>query len=307
MIVRAETLEYALVQCLSNTPPDFDMARQFLAQGANINAVDDHDDETLLHRCIMDVYFGIESKFLPEMVRFFLENGYDVTRENGRFGAEVLYALCWSTYDKMILDAAKILLDAGADPLYPVADGEDVLATINWKRSGCIPVDDDLELECLFTVLYDIVETKTLNKPYSGIQWWDEAVGKRIDRVYSCAPSGEEALFEFVTGSHQYRDCCKEDIVLLCEGIPLRLTNYCHAYVNPYGIPDNTVDLSDRHHSLIGKRIQTLRFSTNLVEQNRMRSHGSVLEVVIEDGTILAIRDNADQFSEKYCARMEII
>lgn len=307
MIVGPETLEYALVQSLGANPPDFAAARRLLAQGANINAVDDSNDETLLHRCIMDLYFGNESKFLPEMVRFFLENGYDVTRENGRFGAEALYALCWSTYDKMILDAAKILLDEGADPLYSVADGEDVLATINWKRSGCIPVDDDLELECLFTVLYDIVEAKTLSKPYSGIQWWDEAVGKRIDNVYSCAPSEGEALFEFVTGSHQYQDCFKEDIVLLCEGIPLRLTNYCHAYVYPYGIPDNTVDISERCQSLIGKRIQTLRFSTNLVEQNRMRSHGSVLEVVIEDGTILTIRDNGDQFGEKYCARMEIV
>ena len=159
----------------------------------------------------------------------------------------------------------------------------------------------------MHSVLYDIVEAKALNKPYSGIQWWDEAVGKRIDSVYSCAPSTGEALFEFVTGSHQYQDCFKEDIVLLCEGIPLRLTNYCHAYVNPYGIPDNTVDISERYHSLIGKRIQTLRFSTNLVEQNRMRSHGSVLEVVMENGTILTIRDNGDQFGEKYCARMEII
>jgi hypothetical protein len=79
---------------------------------------------------------------------------------NGRHGAEALKALCWSTYDKAILDAAKLLLDAGADPLCLDVEGNDVLYSINWKLSGCKQERDMRQVE-LFTALYDLVESRT--------------------------------------------------------------------------------------------------------------------------------------------------
>ena len=97
--------------------------------------------------------------YLLEIIRFFLDHGYDLTTNNGRHGAEALRALCWSTCDGAILDAAKLLLEAGADPLVRNGDGNTVLDTIRWKISGCVPVHDDREREALFTALYKLVES----------------------------------------------------------------------------------------------------------------------------------------------------
>ena len=298
-----------LLDTLMAIPPNFCAAKRLLQQGADINAREDSDGTPLLAQIIMDCFYDSESKYLPAVVRFFLENGYDVHKENGKYGGEALYALCYSTYDKYILDAAKLLLDAGADPLYvtdTVPEEVTVLHVVSEKASAGIPVYDSLEQECLFWVLYDIMEAKTKNLPYSGIRWADAVFGKRIEQVCSCASTAEAALFDHAAGSHEYRNCFTDDIVLVCEGIPLRLTHYCHAYVKPFGVADKTIDLSEHFPSLIGRQITDIQLLTNTIELERRRLHGSSLEISLDDGRTLAIRDNGDRLGEEYCARMEL-
>lgn len=299
-----------LYQCFNSVPPNFSAAQRLLEQGAHINASEDSDGTPLLAQIIMDCFYDSESKYLPAAVRFFLENGYDVHKENGKYGGEALYALCYSTYDKHILDAAKLLLDAGADPLYvtdTVPEDVTVLDVVSEKASAGIPVYDSLEQECLFWVLYDIMKAKTKSLSYSGIRWADAVIGKRIEKVCSCASTAEAALFDYATGSHDYRNCFTDDMVLVCEGIPLRLTHYCHAYVKPFGIADKTIDLSEHFPSLIGRQIKVVQFLTNTVELECRRLHGSSLEISLDDGRTLAIRDNGDRLGEEYCARMELL
>lgn len=317
--------------CLQEYPPDLKKAKAILEEGVDLHYIN-HVNETLLcelitgypiqkvmNPCMVcDQYDGCEthscektdkvfdSRYLPDIIRFCLENGYDVSRENGRFGAEALSALCWSTGDKVILDAAKILLDAGADPFCSDSEGEDVFASISWVLAGCIPVDEDLEAECLFSAFYDLAESKTKGLDYRKIQWWDAVRGKRIDRVLSCGACGEEVTYAFSTGDHRYKNCFGDEIVLDCEGTMLMITKYCHAYVNPLKLPDHPVDLLDRLHGIVGKRVADVRFSVNMGEQGRMRSHGSVLEICMDDGTVLTVRDNGDQFGEEYCAWFEV-
>lgn len=315
------SLEKELEKCMNQYPPDFECAKMLLQNGTDINATTDFEGETLLSDIIM-YYVDInpcrhctskecsdcadndneyDHHYLPEIVRFFLKNGYDVTRGNGAHGGEALYALCFSTYDKYILDAAKILLDAGADPLYitdTVPEDQNVLDAVDWKYSGCLPVYEDLEQQCLFLVLYDIMEAKTKGMPYSEIHWHDVAIEKRIDRIYSCAPSDSEAVFDFSTDEHHYTNCFKDNIVLECEGIKLVLTHYCHAFVNPYIVPEHPKDLSTHLGTLIGKRISKISFSLN--------GNQSVLQVTMDDGSMLVIRDNADCRDEEYCARFSL-
>ncbi len=316
-------LEKELGKCMDQYPPDFDRAKELLRKGADINAMTGLDNETLLSETIMnceafdsctycisrdcDSCEGKENDeeigkhYLIEIIKFFLENGYNTSLENGAHGGEALYALCFSTYDKYILDAAKILLDAGADPLYitdTVPEDQNVLDAVDWKYSGCLPVYGDLEQQCLFLVLYDIMEAKTKGMPYSEIHWHDAAIGKRIDRIYSCAPSDSEAVFDFSTDEHHYTNCFKDNIVLECEGIKLVLTHYCHAFVNPYIVPEHPKDLSTHLGTLIGKRISKISFSLN--------GNQSVLQVTMDDGSMLVIRDNANCRDEEYCARFSL-
>ena len=153
-------------KCMDQYPPDFDEAKKLLQKGLDINLITDPDGETLLSEIIMDcevfnpcVYCitkdcesclvdqddeQVGRHYLLEIIQFFLDNGYDVTMNNGRHGVEALSALCWSTYDKAILDA----------------DGNNVLYSINWKLSGCMHERDMRQVE-LFTALYDLVESRT--------------------------------------------------------------------------------------------------------------------------------------------------
>ena len=317
-------MEKAFLQCLYQYPPDFDTAKELLKKGVNINAITSSDDETLLSDIIMDCEafdpcaycvskdcdtcvdespdIDTEKHYLLDIIKFCLDNGYNVNENNGRHGSEALRALCWSTYDKAILDAAKLLLDAGADPLCLDSEGDNVFGAINWKLAGCIPVNDNLEHECLFTALYDLVEASTTNSPYSGIQWCDAVYGKKIDRIYSCAATPEEAIFDFSTGENNYSNCFTSDIILECEGIPLAITHYCHAYVNPNKVPITPTQNSILS-SLEGKQIKEITFSVKSVERNRTIRHGSCLQIIMDDGAVLCVQDNGDQFGEEYCAR----
>ena len=48
------------------------------------------------------------------IIRFFLDHGFDVNKCDGCFGTQCLWALTPSTYDRYMIEATKILLDAGA-------------------------------------------------------------------------------------------------------------------------------------------------------------------------------------------------
>lgn len=325
-------LENKLRACAESYPPDFEGMKRLLAEGADINACDEHLEETLLTEIIMgypeckdinpcmtcsqaedcdtcdqkrDNY---DSSYLPTIVRFFLENGYDVNKLDGFFGAAALRALSWSSYDKCILEGAKLLLDAGANPLFQEEDMT-VLEWIGIKCSAGIAVDDSLEQECLFSLLYDIMEAKTKDEPYAEIHWPDIVIGKNIDRVYSVSAIPEEAVFDFSTGQSSYRNCFRENIILECEGIPLSLTHYCHAYVNPYLIPEDEkcVDLSDILGDLLGKRIKGFGFGVTKAEQNRMIHSGSALRILFDDDSCLQVMDNGDKFGEEYCTMFAIL
>lgn len=317
--------------CMEAYPPDYSGARKLLEMGADIHYVNElgetllediikgYPDMKAMNPCMVcDEYDDCEdrscekrkqeydSAYLPAVVRFFLENGYDVTKDGGRFGASGLQALCWSSMDKNILEAAKVLLDAGADPMVGVEDEEDVFSLIDWVMAGCIPVDEDLGLECLYAAYYAMVEAKIKEMDHHQIQWWDAAVGKTIDRVLSCASSAEKAVFSVSTGTHQYENSFEDDIVLDCNGVMLAITQSCHAYVNPCKIPENPIDISDKMGNVIGKEIVDVQFFVSSVVKNRRIRHGSALQIILNDGSKLVVRDNGDQFGEEYCTRFEI-
>ena len=96
------------------TPIDWDAFDSVLKGFENINAYDDQYEETILSEFIMDGNFYNRGTILADIVRHFLSCGYDVSANDGLNGGLALHALCWSSYDQHILDAAKVLMNAGA-------------------------------------------------------------------------------------------------------------------------------------------------------------------------------------------------
>ena len=95
--------EDELLVLMSEGDADFKKANQLIALGADVNASNICSDENLLSNIILEfgVYHkkGIGQK-LEQIINYFLENGFDVNRDDGRYGISCLNALEWSTFDQ---------------------------------------------------------------------------------------------------------------------------------------------------------------------------------------------------------------
>ena len=88
-------------------PIDWTTFDDTLKSLTDINVFDEKYEETILSEYITDGEFYKRGEILPIAIRHFLENGYDVYANEGRNGGLALSALCWSSYDRNILEAAK--------------------------------------------------------------------------------------------------------------------------------------------------------------------------------------------------------
>ena len=93
------------------------------------------DDGTILSELYIDSHSYERGEILVKLTRLFLKYGYDVHANNDFNGAICLHNLCWASYDKYVLHAAELLLNAGANTHINVKeDFEDgILNSISWK------------------------------------------------------------------------------------------------------------------------------------------------------------------------------
>ena len=109
---------------IEKEPIDWDAFDSVLMGVENINAYDDQYEETLLSEFIMEGDFYKRGFILADVVRHFLACGYDVSANDGLNGGLALHSLCWSSYDYYILEAAKVLMNAGAPVKYSTSDDD---------------------------------------------------------------------------------------------------------------------------------------------------------------------------------------
>ena len=114
--------ELRLLEACRAFPPNFDTINAIIDEGANLNAKNEGDGENNLLSDIILNYgdqLGMNGVRLPEIVKLFLERGFDVSLDEGRYGAMCLINLLHSSDDDYIIEAAKLLLAAGANPDIP--------------------------------------------------------------------------------------------------------------------------------------------------------------------------------------------
>lgn len=156
-------LEQQLIEEGKRIPPVFDKMKSLIEDGADVNSLSDDladENETPLSLIIQGYsqdYIDGDGRYLADVCRFFLENGYQVQANQGGHGGMCLLNLSWASYDHYVLDAAEVLLAAGADPLYVTDDGISVLGWIASKigKSYLCKDDDDAKL---FKKLYDLIK-----------------------------------------------------------------------------------------------------------------------------------------------------
>ena len=135
-----ERITEKLGKTISGNGIEWNTFEAVLSSVEDINMFDNDYEETILSDLIGNYDLCYNGSLIPDIIRSFIKHGYDVHANDGINGGLCLSQLCWSSYDKYILDAAKVLLDAGAPIDYASADDDPDddefkcdLGIITWK------------------------------------------------------------------------------------------------------------------------------------------------------------------------------
>lgn len=246
------------------TPIDWDAFDAVLNGLEDINAYDDKYEETILSEFIMDGDFYNRGFILADVVRHFLACGYDVSANDGLNGGLALHSLCWSSYDHYILDAAKVLMDAGAPVNYRTRDDDPneepsgLLGSISWKLSGAWMVDKDYAWANALEAYYAMTEAKIAGKDYNSIDNYFACIGKTLTSV-SAIKNGDTLSLQNEGVLSVYAD----PIVMWFGDKPLVISCYTDFVVNPVYAADKKnelYDVSSVFSSIIGTTLEKVQY-----------------------------------------------
>lgn len=247
-----------------HTPIDWDAFDSVLMDLKDINTYDDQYEETILSEFIMDGNFYNRGIVLADIVRHFLSCGYNVSANKGLNGGLALQSLCWSSYDQHILDAAKVLMNAGAPVNCRTSDDDpndesvDLLGSISWKLSGAWMVDKEFAFANTLEAYYAMTEAYIAGKDYNSIDNYFACIGKSLTSVSAINVGGKPALHDEGAISGY-----SEPLIMWFEDKPLVISCYTDFVVNPVYADDkkdSLADVSTVFSSLIGATLQEVQY-----------------------------------------------
>ncbi len=260
--------EDKLLYLMAEGNADFVQADKLIALGADVNASGENNDENILSYIILEYRMNHRKnvgKKLYRIVEYFLEKGFDVNKNDGRYGSACLDALIFATFDPYTIDLAKLLFDAGArcffyDDEYSYDALQEHFATESSFQRVCC---DDEHLSNIFESVYQIFEAKKMGRDYRGIDWYGKVVGQHVCKVYV-----EDSHFDNFMCALYYKKN-KESLqfsdtiyMVLDEGVLIIEPNLVMWMDN--NLPDKTVlDVSDKFKSILGFKIEDITFKRN--------------------------------------------
>ena len=208
---------------------DWDLFDRELSKLSDINVI--YEEDTILSELYHECPDGT---ILVEITKRFLAAGYDVVANDGQNGAMCLHNLCWATYDKYILDAAKLLLAAGANPKLSVDDDDEELSgvkgSISWRLGGDW-VNGDYTVANIFEAYWQLVEAYEAGRDYQRICTFEGCIGQPLlsaEIISSKSIISKPPLTAF--DGH---------LVLWFGDKPLTISKYIDFVVNPVYAMDN--------------------------------------------------------------------
>lgn len=245
------------------TPVNWDAFDAVLNGLEDINTYDERHEETILSEFIMSRDFYDCGTILVDIIRHFLSCGYDVSANEGMNGGSALGALCWSSYDRHILDAAKVLMNVGAPVDYrfqnddPDEGSGGLIGLINHKLPGAWLVDKNFAYANILEAYYAITEANMAGKDYNSIDSYFACIGKPLTSVSAINVDGNPALQTEGTLS-----IYSEPLIMWFENKPLVISSYTVLVVNPVysdNKKDDLVDVTTVFSSLIGATLQAVQ------------------------------------------------
>lgn len=283
-------LNNRLIELFESGTPDFEAAKGLINQGADLNAIGRDDGENILseilggywwseydespdnlcNHCEKENCFGCQYNNNPnlgqsmcDIIHFFLDNGFDVTKNEGCFGAQCLYALTLSTFDKYMIEATKILFDAGAVnrtvSLNPneSATPWDFIGTEGSYQATC---EENHALANIFEAVYQVYLAVDEGRPYRGIDSYEIAVGKKILKVLADNSGENPAFYPIDIKGFKKNNCYTDTLYFVYDEGVLVTTQYADFWTDTI-LPDkDLIDVSEHFKEIIGETIKSFAF-----------------------------------------------
>lgn len=258
-----------------NYPPDFNKLEKALNEGLDINIHDDYSEdkdeqETMLSDAL-DCY-GVEDglkecPYIVDIVKFFLEHGYDVHANEEYNGIHPLYKLAYSlACDKYSIEAAKQLLLAGADTekdMYEYEKYTSVEYMVSEQESDKRSIDGDFYASNYYYTFGTMISYRKEGKDYTKVYHPDFAIGKRLNGIYVM-----DGFAKTVGYTGQKHDTTFSKLVLQCEEYMLNISSGIRVVIDPYleGYAHRTYyDVSRDYQEYVGQKIVGMEYVNKTV------------------------------------------
>lgn len=279
-----------LIELFRAGVPDFDAAEELIRQGADINAIGNDDSENILSEILSGYWWSNYGDTICEgcdncyktlcdnceqnpnlnpnlgvsmcaIIRFFLDHGFDVNKRDGCFGAQCLWALTLSTFDRYMIEATKLLFDAGAKNR-SISNNEDetpwdFIATEGSYQGTCEHAHATANV---FEAVYQIYQAIEDGRPYSGIDSYEEAVGKRILKVLAERDGNNPIFFAINRPEFKKTNCYTQPLYFVYDGGVLITTQHADFWADTILPTKDFIDVSEHFGGIVGNAIKSFTY-----------------------------------------------
>lgn len=211
------------------------------------------DDGTILSELYIESHSYERGEILVKLTRLFLKYGYDVHANNDFNGAICLHNLCWASYDKYVLHAAELLLNAGANTHIKIDDDDEdgILNSISWKLGYWnIGYYNSANM---FEAYYQMIQAEQAGEEYRGIRDVSDCLDMTVTKV-ECFNDPD------ITNN---RITFNNAIVIWFGSTPLVVDKMVELVVNPSRVSKELqrVDLTAEFSKIIGQKFIKYKYS----------------------------------------------
>ena len=318
-------LENKLIELFRSGAPDFVTAEKLIRQGADVNAMGKDPDENMLSEILQGYWWTKSGDDIPEkcdfceegdceecksnvdknpelgqamcqIIQFFISHGFDVNMFGGCYGAQCLYALTLSTFDRYFLEATKILFDAGAknrNTSYDErCDGGTPWEFVGTEGSYQDTCEHNHSLGNIYEAVYQMYLAVDEGRPYSGIDTYEASVGKKVLKVVADR-DGEKPFFYSMNLSNFKKDnCYKNNLYFVLDGGVLITTQYADFWVDSEIQINDGVDVSEYFPGVVGEIIKQFKFDHRSVVKGTTHYGQPITTIEMESGNSVTFSTN---------------
>lgn len=327
-------LSYELIELFRSGAPDFDAAEELIRRGADVNDQGDDQDENVLSEILMGYWWsstadgtqedcrncmrdykycsGCEHNLNPnigesmiKIIQFFLDHGFDVGRNGGTYGAQCLCALIFSSRDRYMIDATKLLLDARA--LNVSVDDIDVPGTpmhfVGEESCFADTCEENHYLGNIYEAMYQVYVASEAGKPYAGIDSFEAAIGKKILSVMADGDGDKPVFSEVDLPQSKHKNCFFCNLYLIFDGGYLICTKYASYWVDTVLPEKPLVDVSPVFSAILGHTIQQVTFGHHSVVKGTTHYGQPITTFHMDNGVKLTFTINFGEVEKPdYCS-----